>query len=117
VPGHQALAEYFVRLTDETEAAVLGALAGRTLADSLGRVARPSTGDGAPARTSVPRAPSLACRGALAACSPVRPARARGAICFIHSGSMPSSKPAVGFGVEVAEVQHAEHHDEHQAQP
>jgi hypothetical protein len=28
-------AECFVRLTDETEAAVLGALAGRTLADSL----------------------------------------------------------------------------------
>ena len=28
-------AEYFAKLTDETEAAVLGALAGRTLADSL----------------------------------------------------------------------------------
>jgi Rrf2 family transcriptional repressor of oqxAB len=28
-------AEYFVRLTNETEAAVLGTLAGRTLADSL----------------------------------------------------------------------------------
>jgi Rrf2 family transcriptional repressor of oqxAB len=27
--------EYFTRLTDETEAAVLGTLAGRTLADSL----------------------------------------------------------------------------------
>jgi Rrf2 family transcriptional repressor of oqxAB len=28
-------AEYFIRLTNETEAAVLGTLAGRTLADSL----------------------------------------------------------------------------------
>jgi Rrf2 family transcriptional repressor of oqxAB len=33
VTNHSA--EYFVRLTDETEAAVLGGLAGRTLADSL----------------------------------------------------------------------------------
>jgi Rrf2 family transcriptional regulator, repressor of oqxAB len=33
VPNH--CAEYFVRLTDENEAAVLGVLAGRTLADSL----------------------------------------------------------------------------------
>jgi Rrf2 family transcriptional regulator, repressor of oqxAB len=33
VTNHSA--EYFVRLTDETEAAVLGALAGRTLADGL----------------------------------------------------------------------------------
>ena len=33
VTNHSA--EYFLRLTDETEAAVLGALAGRTLADSL----------------------------------------------------------------------------------
>ena len=33
VTNHSA--EYFVRLTDETEAAVPGALAGRTLADSL----------------------------------------------------------------------------------
>jgi Rrf2 family transcriptional repressor of oqxAB len=33
VTNHSA--EYFVRLTDETEAAVLDALAGRTLADSL----------------------------------------------------------------------------------
>jgi Rrf2 family transcriptional regulator, repressor of oqxAB len=33
VTNHSA--EYFVRLTDETEAAVLGTLAGRTLADSL----------------------------------------------------------------------------------
>jgi Rrf2 family transcriptional repressor of oqxAB len=33
VTNHSA--EYFVRLTNETEAAVLGALAGRTLADSL----------------------------------------------------------------------------------
>src|ERR1700722_5859782 len=33
VTNHSA--EYFVRLTDETEAAVLGMLAGRTLADSL----------------------------------------------------------------------------------
>ena len=33
VTNHSA--EYFARLTDETEAAVLGTLAGRTLADSL----------------------------------------------------------------------------------
>ena len=33
VTNHSA--EYFVRLTDETETAVLGTLAGRTLADSL----------------------------------------------------------------------------------
>jgi Rrf2 family transcriptional repressor of oqxAB len=42
-------AEYFVRLTDETEAAVLGALAGRTLADSLDELRAIDRAGGAPA--------------------------------------------------------------------
>jgi Rrf2 family transcriptional repressor of oqxAB len=42
-------AECFVRLTDETEAAVLGALAGRTLADSLDELRAIDRAGGAPA--------------------------------------------------------------------
>ncbi|MFJ2675728.1 RrF2 family transcriptional regulator [Streptomyces sp. NPDC087525] len=42
-------AEYFARLTDETEAAVLGALAGRTLADSLDELRAIDRADGTPA--------------------------------------------------------------------
>jgi len=45
VTNHSA--EYFVRLTDETE--VLGALAGRTLADSLDELRAIDRADGAPA--------------------------------------------------------------------
>jgi len=41
--------EYFARLTDETETAVLGALAGRTLADSLDELRAIDRADGAPA--------------------------------------------------------------------
>ena len=41
-------AEYFVSLTDETEAAVLGALAGRTLADSLDELRAIDRAGGAP---------------------------------------------------------------------
>ncbi|MFJ1578766.1 hypothetical protein [Streptomyces sp. NPDC088182] len=51
-------AEYFARLTDETEAAVLGALAGRTLADSLDELRAIDRADGTPAperRYSAPR--------------------------------------------------------------
>src|SRR6202167_1147601 len=47
VTNHSA--EYFARLTDETEAAVLGALAGRTLADSLDELRAIDRADGAPA--------------------------------------------------------------------
>jgi Rrf2 family transcriptional repressor of oqxAB len=47
VTNHSA--EYFVRLTDETEAAVLGALAGRTLADSLDELRAIDRAGGAPA--------------------------------------------------------------------
>ena len=50
--------EYFTRLTDETEAAVLGALAGRTLADSLDELRAIDRADGAPA----PERPSPAIR-------------------------------------------------------
>jgi Rrf2 family transcriptional regulator, repressor of oqxAB len=41
--------EYFGRLTDETEAAVLGALAGRTLADSLDELRAIDRAHGTPA--------------------------------------------------------------------
>ena len=47
VTNHSA--EYFARLTDETEAAVLGALAGRTLADSLDELRAIDRAGGAPA--------------------------------------------------------------------
>jgi Rrf2 family transcriptional repressor of oqxAB len=47
VTNHSA--EYFARLTDETEAAVLGALAGRTLADGLDELRAIDRVDGAPA--------------------------------------------------------------------
>jgi Rrf2 family transcriptional regulator, repressor of oqxAB len=47
VTNHSA--EYFVRLTDETEAAVLGALADRTLADSLDELRAIDRAGGAPA--------------------------------------------------------------------
>jgi Rrf2 family transcriptional repressor of oqxAB len=47
VTNHSA--EYFARLTDETEAAVLCALAGRTLADSLDELRAIDRADGAPA--------------------------------------------------------------------
>jgi Rrf2 family transcriptional repressor of oqxAB len=47
VTNHSA--EYFARLTDETEAAVLGALAGRTLADSLDELRAIDRTGGAPA--------------------------------------------------------------------
>jgi Rrf2 family transcriptional repressor of oqxAB len=46
VTNHSA--EYFVRLTDETETAVLGALAGRTLADSLDELRAIDRARGAP---------------------------------------------------------------------
>ena len=51
-------AEYFVRLTDETEAAVLGALAGRTLADSLDELRAIDRAGGAPAAASRDRQPA-----------------------------------------------------------
>jgi Rrf2 family transcriptional repressor of oqxAB len=47
VTNHSA--EYFVWLTDETEAAVLGALGGRTLADSLDELRAIDRAGGAPA--------------------------------------------------------------------
>jgi Rrf2 family transcriptional repressor of oqxAB len=47
VTNHSA--EYFVRLTAETEAAVLHALAGRTLADSLDELRAIDRAGGAPA--------------------------------------------------------------------
>jgi Rrf2 family transcriptional regulator, repressor of oqxAB len=47
VTNHSA--EYFVRLTGETEVAVLGALAGRTLADSLDELRAIDRAGGAPA--------------------------------------------------------------------
>jgi Rrf2 family transcriptional regulator, repressor of oqxAB len=50
--------EYFTRLTNETEAAVLGTLAGRTLADSLDELRAIDRADGAPA----PERPSPAPR-------------------------------------------------------
>lgn len=46
VTNHSA--EYFARLTDETEAAVLCALAGRTLADSLDELRAIEQAEGAP---------------------------------------------------------------------
>ena len=49
--------EYFARLTDETEAAVLGALAGRTLADSLDELRVIDRAGGAPASVSSLTAP------------------------------------------------------------
>ncbi|MEU9244986.1 Rrf2 family transcriptional regulator [Streptomyces sp. NPDC048385] len=50
VTNHSA--EYFVRLTDETEAAVLAALADRTLADSLDELRAIDRAEGAPAARS-----------------------------------------------------------------
>jgi Rrf2 family transcriptional repressor of oqxAB len=50
-------AECFVRLTDETEAAVLGALAGRTLADSLDSCARSTVPAVPPPRQPVTGSP------------------------------------------------------------
>ncbi|WP_234542540.1 Rrf2 family transcriptional regulator [Streptomyces shenzhenensis] len=50
VTNHSA--EYFVRLTDETEAAVLAALADRTLADSLDELRAIDRAAGAPAARS-----------------------------------------------------------------
>ena len=56
VTNHSA--EYFVRLTDETEAAVLGALTGRTLADSLDELRAIDRADGAPAAGTPDRQPA-----------------------------------------------------------
>ena len=56
VTNHSA--EYFVRLTDETEAAVLGALAGRTLADSLDELRAIDRAGGAPASGTPDRQPA-----------------------------------------------------------
>jgi Rrf2 family transcriptional regulator, repressor of oqxAB len=56
VTNHSA--EYFVRLTDETEAAVLGALAGRTLADSLDELRDIDRASGAPASGTPDRQPA-----------------------------------------------------------
>jgi Rrf2 family transcriptional repressor of oqxAB len=56
VTNHSA--EYFVRLTDETEAAVLGALAGRTLADSLDELRAIDPVSGAPASGTPDRQPA-----------------------------------------------------------
>src|ERR1700678_3206367 len=56
VTNHSAA--YFVRLTEETEVAVLGALAGRTLADSLDELRAIDRAAGAPA----PEQPSPAPR-------------------------------------------------------
>ena len=56
VTNHSA--EYFVRLTDETEAAVLGALAGRTLADSLDELRAIDLAGGARASGTPDRQPA-----------------------------------------------------------
>jgi hypothetical protein len=50
--GRQVLRSLFARLTDETEAAVLCALAGRTLADSLDELRAIDRVGGAPASGS-----------------------------------------------------------------
>ena len=56
VTNHSA--EYFVRLTDETEAAVPGALAGRTLADSLDELRAIDRAGGVPASGTPDRQPA-----------------------------------------------------------
>jgi Rrf2 family transcriptional repressor of oqxAB len=50
--------EYFAGLTDETEAAVLGALAGRTLADSLDELRVIDQAGGAPASRTGDKQPA-----------------------------------------------------------
>jgi Rrf2 family transcriptional repressor of oqxAB len=50
--------EYFARLTDETEAAVLCALAGRTLADSLDELRAIDRAFGAPVSETAGRQPA-----------------------------------------------------------
>ncbi len=56
VTNHSA--EYFARLTDETEAAVLGALAGRTLANSLDELRTIERVGGAPVSGTPDRQPA-----------------------------------------------------------